>query len=154
MSHHDLLPKLSATNKACSRTFRAAASPRFCYFAPCIVQSLGHSAITFSRDAVRRHIILPRTIYKALRLCGTIQQLTPFYLFLFDATLMLDHGPSIRPPPFGGMASYQVEAMSPVANEFHPVIHAGAVAVITGAASGIGFAAAKELAKCVLTSDQ
>lgn len=87
-------------------------------------------------------------------MCGTIQQLTPFYLFLFDATLMLDHGPSIRPPPFGGMASYQVEAMSPVANEFHPVIHAGAVAVITGAASGIGFAAAKELAKCVLTSDQ
>jgi hypothetical protein len=40
--------------------------------------------------------------------------------------------------------------MSPVANEFHPVIHAGAVAVITGAASGIGRAAAEELAKCPL----
>jgi hypothetical protein len=63
---------------------------------------------------------------------------------------MLDRGPSpIRPPPFGGMASYQVEAMSPVADEFHPVFHAGAVAVITGAASGIGRAAAEELAKCV-----
>ena len=68
---------------------------------------------------------------------------------------MLDRGPSpIRPPPFGGMASYQVEAMSPVANEFHPVIHAGAVAVITGAASGIGRAAAEELAKYVLSLDQ
>jgi hypothetical protein len=64
---------------------------------------------------------------------------------------MLDRGPSpLRPPPFGGMASYQVEAMSPVANEFHPVIHAGAVAVITGAANGIGRAAAEELAKFVL----
>lgn len=63
----------------------------------------------------------------------------------------LDHrGPSpLRPPPFGGMASYHVDPMSPVDNEFHPVIHAGAVAVITGAASGIGRAAAEELAKFV-----
>lgn len=36
-----------------------------------------------------------------------------------------------------------------VANDLHPVIHAGRVAVITGAASGIGKAAALELAKCV-----
>lgn len=65
----------------------------------------------------------------------------------------LDRGPSpLRPPPFGGMASYHVEPMSPVDKEFHPVFHAGAVAVITGAASGIGRAAAQELAKCVQVS--
>lgn len=34
-----------------------------------------------------------------------------------------------------------------VADDLHPVVHAGRVAVITGAASGIGKAAAKELAK-------
>ena len=34
-----------------------------------------------------------------------------------------------------------------VADELHPVLHAGRVAVVTGAASGIGRAAAKELAK-------
>jgi len=40
--------------------------------------------------------------------------------------------------------------MSPVEDEVHPVIHAGRVAVITGAASGIGKAAAIELAKAGL----
>jgi NAD(P)-dependent dehydrogenase (short-subunit alcohol dehydrogenase family) len=40
--------------------------------------------------------------------------------------------------------------MSPVDDEVHPVIHAGRVAVITGAASGIGKAAAIELAKAGL----
>ncbi|EGN98190.1 hypothetical protein SERLA73DRAFT_138517 [Serpula lacrymans var. lacrymans S7.3] len=60
----------------------------------------------------------------------------------------LDRGPSpLRPPIFGGSASYRVEAMSPVDTELHPVLHAGRVAVITGAASGIGRAAALELAK-------
>jgi hypothetical protein len=47
--------------------------------------------------------------------------------------------------PFGH-PSYTVKPMS-VADEFHPVLHAGRVAVITGAASGIGRAAARELAK-------
>ncbi|KAL5524224.1 hypothetical protein ACEPAF_9364 [Sanghuangporus sanghuang] len=42
---------------------------------------------------------------------------------------------------------YKQEAMSPIDKELHPVIHAGRVAVITGAASGIGRAAAIELAK-------
>ncbi|EPQ54803.1 NAD P-binding protein [Gloeophyllum trabeum ATCC 11539] len=37
--------------------------------------------------------------------------------------------------------------MSPVADELHPVFHSGRVAVITGAASGIGRAAALELAR-------
>lgn len=62
----------------------------------------------------------------------------------------MSRGPSpLRPPPFGGMASYHVDPMSPVDNDIHPVVHAGNVAVITGAASGIGRAAAEELAKCV-----
>jgi len=39
-----------------------------------------------------------------------------------------------------------------VADELHPVIHAGRVACITGAASGIGRAAAVEFAKWVLCS--
>lgn len=45
-----------------------------------------------------------------------------------------------------GNPSYTVSNMS-VADELHPVLHAGRVAVITGAASGLGKAAAKELAK-------
>ncbi|KAH7913968.1 hypothetical protein BJ138DRAFT_1001194 [Hygrophoropsis aurantiaca] len=61
----------------------------------------------------------------------------------------LDRGPSpLRPPILGTTPSYRrFEAMSPVDNDVHPVIHAGRVAVITGAASGIGRAAAIELAK-------
>jgi len=49
-------------------------------------------------------------------------------------------------PAYGGTASYKPDNMS-VANELHPVIHAGRVALITGAASGIGYAAAIEFAK-------
>lgn len=52
-------------------------------------------------------------------------------------------------PAYSGVASYKVENMS-VADDLHPVIHAGRVAVITGAANGIGKAAAIEFAKCVL----
>lgn len=48
-----------------------------------------------------------------------------------------------------GQASFRPEEMSPIDDDMHPVIHAGRVAVITGAASGIGRATAKELAKCV-----
>ncbi|PPQ85001.1 hypothetical protein CVT25_010500, partial [Psilocybe cyanescens] len=49
-------------------------------------------------------------------------------------------------PAFAGTASYTPDTMS-VADELHPVIHAGRVALITGAASGIGRAAAIEFAK-------
>ncbi|KAH7926489.1 NAD(P)-binding protein [Leucogyrophana mollusca] len=61
----------------------------------------------------------------------------------------LDRGPSpLRPPILGATSPYRrFEGMSPVDNDVHPVIHAGRVAVITGAASGIGRAAAIELAK-------
>ncbi|KIO02792.1 hypothetical protein M404DRAFT_147448 [Pisolithus tinctorius Marx 270] len=61
----------------------------------------------------------------------------------------LDHGPSpLRPPPIRTASSYRrVEVMSPIDSDVHPVIHTGRVAVITGAASGIGKAAAIELAK-------
>ncbi|KAH8108520.1 NAD-binding protein [Phellopilus nigrolimitatus] len=53
-------------------------------------------------------------------------------------------GPSpLRPP----VTPYKQEALSPIDAELHPSIHAGRVAVITGAASGIGRAAAVELAK-------
>ena len=47
---------------------------------------------------------------------------------------------------YGGTSSYKPDNMS-VADELHPVIHAGRVALITGAASGIGYAAAIEFAK-------
>ncbi|KAF8194155.1 hypothetical protein BJ912DRAFT_959578 [Pholiota molesta] len=49
-------------------------------------------------------------------------------------------------PAFSGTASFKPDNMS-VADELHPVIHAGRVALITGAASGIGRAAAIEFAK-------
>ncbi|KAF8627472.1 hypothetical protein AX17_006284 [Amanita inopinata Kibby_2008] len=49
-------------------------------------------------------------------------------------------------PGFTSTTSYRIDNMS-VADELHPTIHAGRVAVITGAASGIGRAAAVELAK-------
>lgn len=52
----------------------------------------------------------------------------------------------LRPGFTGVVGSYKAENMV-VANELHPVISAGRVAVITGAASGIGKAAALELAK-------
>lgn len=65
----------------------------------------------------------------------------------------VDRGPSpLRPPIFAVTASFHPEAMSPVDKDVHPVIHAGRVAVITGAASGIGKAAALEFAKFVRTS--
>ncbi|KII91080.1 hypothetical protein PLICRDRAFT_107097 [Plicaturopsis crispa FD-325 SS-3] len=53
----------------------------------------------------------------------------------------------LRPPLPYSAASYKIEAMSPVDDKLHPVFHEGRVAVITGAASGIGLAAARELAK-------
>lgn len=49
-------------------------------------------------------------------------------------------------PAFGGTASYKPDGLH-ITDDLHPVIHAGRVAVITGAASGIGRAAAQELAK-------
>lgn len=56
-----------------------------------------------------------------------------------------NRGPSpLRPPT----TPFRIESLiSPIDSVHHPVIHAGRVAVITGAASGIGRAAARELAK-------
>lgn len=50
--------------------------------------------------------------------------------------------------PAFGSPSYTPDDLS-VADDLHPVIHAGRVALITGAASGIGRAAAIEFAKWV-----
>jgi hypothetical protein len=62
----------------------------------------------------------------------------------------LDRGPSpLRPPIRGTTPSHRrFGTLLPVDSDVHPVIHAGRVAVITGAASGIGRAAAIELARC------
>ncbi|CAA7258816.1 unnamed protein product [Cyclocybe aegerita] len=49
-------------------------------------------------------------------------------------------------PAFPGTASYRPDNIS-ITDDLHPVIHAGRVALITGAASGIGRAAALEFAK-------
>ena len=60
---------------------------------------------------------------------------------------MMDRKPSPLRPPF---TPFRVDSsLQPIARDLHPVIHEGRVAVITGAASGIGKAAAFELAKCV-----
>lgn len=60
-----------------------------------------------------------------------------------------DRGPSpLRPPTTPFRLDSQ---MSPIDKDLHPVIHSGRVAVVTGAASGIGAAAAREFAKSVFS---
>lgn len=68
-------------------------------------------------------------------------------VFMMDTRTASSRGPSpLRPP----VTPFKVDtAVQPFEGELHPVFHPGRVAVITGAASGIGRAAAEELAKCV-----
>ncbi|KAJ6550580.1 hypothetical protein DFH09DRAFT_1281260 [Mycena vulgaris] len=57
-------------------------------------------------------------------------------------------GPSPKRPALSGSASFEPSStvFSDASDTDHPVLHPGRVAVITGAASGIGAAAARELA--------
>ncbi|KAJ6565132.1 hypothetical protein B0H10DRAFT_1929197 [Mycena sp. CBHHK59/15] len=55
-------------------------------------------------------------------------------------------GPSPKRPALSGSASFDPDGLH-VASDLHPVLQPGRVAVITGAASGIGRAAALELAR-------
>jgi hypothetical protein len=50
-------------------------------------------------------------------------------------------------PPRFGSTSYRPDEPESLDSDLHPVVHEGRVAVITGAASGIGRAAALEFAK-------
>jgi hypothetical protein len=88
---------------------------------------------------------LPRAPFTSYR---TPPFLRLFLFFLFLTMPMGDRdnrGPSpLRPPT----TPFRIESLiSPIDSEHHPVIHAGRVAVITGAASGIGRAASRELAR-------
>lgn len=61
-------------------------------------------------------------------------------------------GPSpLRSTPYSLGVAYKLDdtVHSPLDEAAHPVLHEGRVAVITGAGSGIGRAAAMELAGCV-----
>ena len=86
-----------------------------------------------------------RTVARSIYIPAPIphKHVTPSLLIIMPP--MGDRGPSpLRPPN----AFFRIESLiSPNDREHHPVIHAGRVAVITGAASGIGRAAASELAR-------
>lgn len=62
-------------------------------------------------------------------------------------TMSLSLNGSRRPSPLRPVSSSAYDPMAPTDSAIHPVIHEGRVAVITGAGSGIGRAAAIELAR-------
>ena len=65
---------------------------------------------------------------------------------------MLDRSRNGSPlrPAYSAASSFRPESVQVGEDTVHPVFHAGRSAVITGAASGIGRAAALELAACVI----
>ena len=66
-------------------------------------------------------------------------------VFMMDTRATSSRGPSPMRPP---VTPFKIDsAVQPFESELHPVLHAGRVAVVTGAASGIGRAAAVEFAK-------
>jgi hypothetical protein len=135
-----LVPRIALWRKECSR-----------FHTSCVSRSSEIAIIRPFAMACAAYISRPTFSHKTHRpsLLHTPHTNYGLFLLLFFLNFIMppmgDRGPSpLRPPT----TLFRIESLiSPIDREHHPVIHAGRVAVITGAASGIGRAAASELAR-------